>query len=70
MFPEGTNTLIGIVVALAPTVLSWFGYAPTPAFDAEFSSAFMAILTLVGGLYAAWGRLRANVPGWFAKKEL
>lgn len=67
MFPIGSNTYIGLVVALAPTILSWFGYAPTPEFNSQFSSELSAILTLLGGVYAVYGRLRATTPGWFAK---
>lgn len=68
MLPEGTNTYAGIIVALAAIVLPVFGITPTPEFGAEFPQE-LAAWTLIGGLvYAAYGRARAKVPGWFAKK--
>jgi hypothetical protein len=67
MLPNGTNTYAGIIVAVAPTVLSLFGLTPTPAFNEDFPALFAALLQLCGAGYAFYGRARATVPGWFSK---
>jgi len=67
MFPNGTNTYAGIIVALAPTILSWAGFAPTPEFNNEFAGTLSAIITLVGGAYAIYGKLRHQIPTWVKK---
>ena len=67
MFPDGMNTYIGIVVAFAPTLLSWLGYTPTPAFSEEFPQTLSAIITVLGTAYAVYGRARAQASGWIAK---
>jgi len=68
MFKEGTNTYIGLFMAMAPLILSWFGITPTPAFNEQFPAVASAIITLLGTAYAIYGRARATMPGWFAKQ--
>lgn len=67
MFPQGTNTYVGLIVSIAPLLLSVFHVTPTPAFNAEFPATVAAIISLIGAGYAFYGRARATVPGWFAK---
>ena len=68
MFPSGSNTYIGLIVTVAPLVLSLFGFAPTPAFNEQFPNEIAAIVSLIGAVYATYGRLKASTPGWFAKQ--
>ena len=67
LLPDDWNTYAGIIVGLAPSVLSWFGIVPTPEFNAEFASTSLAVATALGGLYALYGKLRHQIPLWFAK---
>jgi len=67
MFPNGTNTYIGIITSVLPFILSFFHLAPTPAFNSQFPDIAMAVVSLLGAGYAIYGRARASVPGWFAK---
>lgn len=66
--PDGWNTYLGIVVAMAPTIASWFGYVPSPEFSGEFEQTVLAVVTLAGGAYALYGKARHQIPRWFAKK--
>lgn len=68
MFPNGTNTYIGIIASILPLFLSLFHIVPTPAFNAQFPETAMAFISLLGAVYAFYGRARATIPGWFAKK--
>ena len=67
ILPDGLNTYLGLTVALAPTFASWFGYAPTPEFNSDFQSTVLAVITLIGTVYAAYGKLRHQLPTWFKK---
>lgn len=67
LLPDGMNTYLGLAVALAPTFASWFGYAPTPEFNGQFEEAALAVLTIVGTLYAVYGKMRHQIPTWFKK---
>ena len=61
------KTYIGLIVAFAPTLLSWFGVTPTPAFNEEFPNMAAQFVELAGLLFAFYGRAVATAPGWFAK---
>jgi len=69
MAPQGYNTYIGLIVAIAPAILAMFNITPTPAFNEQFPAFAMAIIQIAGLGYAAWGRARAETPGWFSKKK-
>jgi hypothetical protein len=66
---EGLKTYIGLAVTVAPLVLSLFGYAPTPAFNEQFPEAVMGIISIAGAIFAAYGRLKAQTPGWLASTK-
>jgi len=68
LFPSGSNTYVGLVVAFAPVVISWFGYNTTPAFDEQLPNTIAAIVQILGLGYAFYSRAKAEVPGWFVKK--
>lgn len=67
LLPDGLNTYVGIIAAFAPTVLSWFGYAPTPEFNEQLQPTIMALVTLAGVAYAFYGKARHQIPTWFKK---
>jgi hypothetical protein len=68
MLPSGMNTYVGLLVAIAPVVLSLFGIAPTPSFNEQLPNTIAEVVQIIGLLYAFYGRATAQVPGWFAKK--
>lgn len=64
---DGLNTLLGIAIAFAPTAATYFGYQTSPNFTGDATEILAAIVTVIGTVYAIYGRLRASSPGWFAK---
>jgi len=65
----GYKTMIGAVIAATPSIAALFGYDVSESFAGEASSLVDAIITLVGAAIAVYGRLVAETPGWFAKKQ-
>lgn len=65
---NGYKTIIGAVIALAPSVAAWAGFDLSPSFGEEFSDLAVQIITVGGALFAIYGRLVATVPGWLSKK--
>jgi hypothetical protein len=66
-FPDGWNTIIGILVAATPIVASFFGYHTSPNFQGDAVEIGSAVVSVIGSVYALYGRVRAAVPGWFAR---
>lgn len=58
MLPNGLNTYAGILVAVLPSILSIFGVQVVSA--EELNTMMMEIITLIGGVYAVYGRARVN----------
>lgn len=67
MFPEGTNTYVGIVVAFLGTILGFFGWHIVPGMSEQIGTDVGVGLQILGGIYAFYGRMRAKTPGYFAK---
>ena len=65
---NGYKTILGAAIALAPIVANWFGFDLSPAFGEQFSSIAMDLITIGGALFAIYGRLVAETPGWLVKK--
>lgn len=67
LLPDGLNTYAGLIVAFAPTIFSWFGYAPTPEFNEQLQPTILAVVSILGGIYAVYGKMRHQIPTWFKK---
>ncbi len=65
MFPEGSNTYAGLIVAIVPTILSVFGIHIVQ--QDQFNALLMDLISLIGTGYAFYGRARATTPGMFSK---
>lgn len=65
---NGLKTYIGIIIAVAPTLASLFGFNLSPTFGDQFTAAATDIITLLGAGLAIYGRLKAEVPGWWVRK--
>jgi len=68
MLPNGMNTYAGLLVAVAPLILGLFGLTPTPSFNEQLPNTIAAVVEILGLVYALYGRMRAQTPGWFVKK--
>lgn len=66
---DGYKTYLGIIVAVAPTIASMFGYTLAPEFGEQFTAIAFDIITLGGAAWAIYGRLKAQTPGWLARKN-
>lgn len=65
---SGYRTYIGLIVAAVPTIAGIFGFDTAANFTPEVTELFEQLLTLIGLGIAFYGRAKATVPGWFAKK--
>lgn len=65
---KGYKTYLGLLVAAVPTLAGLFGFDVLPTFSEQFVETAERIITVVGLGIAAYGRLVAVVPGWFAKR--
>ena len=64
MLPNGLNTYAGIIVTVLPAILSLFGIHIVQ--QDQFNALVMDGISLLGALYAFYGRARATTPGIFA----
>lgn len=69
VLPDGFNTIAGLLIALAPTLASGFGYDTSPDFTGDATEILAATVTVIAGIYALYGRITAKAPGWFAKRD-
>lgn len=60
--PNGTTTISGIVLMLAPIVANLFGYDTSPSFEGDASELLAAAITIVGSIVALYGRAKAKGP--------
>lgn len=65
---QGYRTYVGILIAVAPTIANIFGYEVTTAFGEQFPVAVDSVMQLIGSAIAVYGRLKADTPGWLAKR--
>ena len=66
---SGYKTIIGIIIAAVPTVATFFGYETSSDFEGQATEMLAGLLTIGGLCFALYGRLKATVPGWFAKSS-
>lgn len=66
--PNGLNTYCGIIVTVLPAILSLFGIHIVQ--QDQFNALVMDGISLLGALYAFYGRARATTPGIFAKNAI
>lgn len=64
---EGKKTYVGLIVAVLPFILKWFGIEITDS--AALESLVSESITVGGVALAAYGRAVATAPGVFAKKK-
>jgi len=65
---KGYKTYVGIIIALAPNIAHIFGYQLSASFASEFPAQIDTFITIAGLIFAAYGRLKAEAPGWLSKK--
>lgn len=66
---EGAKTLIGIIITVAPMIMSMFGYDTAPDFTGNATELSMAILSSAGAILVIYGRVKAQGPMWFTKRK-
>jgi len=66
---QGYRTFIGILISAVPTLATFLGFDTAPNFVGDATEIAGAIVTLIGAGVAIYGRLKAETPGWFAKKQ-
>ena len=64
---NGYKTYLGLIVAAAPNIASLFGYDTAPGFSEQATALAVELMTILGLAVAAYGRAKAEVPGWFSK---
>lgn len=67
LLPDGMNTYTGLIVGFTPIIASMFGYSPTPEFNDQLEPTILALISLVGAVYAFYGKARHQIPTWFKK---
>ena len=67
MFPEGTNTYVGLAATAIAMIAQHYGYQVSPTFQSDFAQWVLTVTQGVGLLYAAYGPARAVLPGFWAK---
>lgn len=65
---SGSRTIISAVIAAIPSVANLFGFEAAPGFTEQATEIVMSVVTIGGALAAIIFRLKAEAPGWFAKK--
>lgn len=60
--PNGTTTISGIALMLAPVVANFFGYDTSPNFEGDASELIAAAITIIGSVVALYGRAKAKGP--------
>lgn len=66
---SGYKTLIGLIIASVPTLATFAGFDTSPDFTGQATEFAASIVTIGGLLFALYGRLVAEVPGWFSKRS-
>jgi hypothetical protein len=65
---NGYRTIVSAVIAALPALANLLGFEVAPGFSEEATEAVMDVITVGGTIAAIYFRLKATVPGWFAKK--
>lgn len=65
---SGYRTFIGLFVAAIPNIATLFGYEVAPEFSQQANEFIESAITILGLLIALYGRMKATVPGWFARR--
>lgn len=65
----GYRTIIASVIAAIPALANVLGFETAPGFTEEATEIVLGIITLGGAAAAIYFRLKATLPGWFAKKD-
>lgn len=65
---NGYKTYIGAGVTFTATLARILGYEVSPVFEAQAIEFALDVLALAGAAFAIYGRAKAEIPGWFAKK--
>jgi hypothetical protein len=66
---NGYKTYVGLIIAAIPNVAHLFGYETLPGFSEQAAEVVDSFITVTGLVVALYGRLVAQVPGWFAPKK-
>lgn len=69
MLPSGLNTYAGLAVAALALGLSVFGFDLAPGASEEINAFVLSVFEIAGLAYAAYGRAKAQSPGWLVKKN-
>ncbi len=68
MLPSGLNTYAGLVVAAFSMIANVSGFDITPGSSDQLNQFVLDAFQIIGLAYAAYGRARAQSPGWLAKR--
>jgi len=66
---NGWKTIIGLAIAAVPSLAALLGFNVSPDFETQALGTVDEVVTIGGLVLALYGRLVAQVPGWFAPKE-
>lgn len=67
MLPSGLNTYAGLLVSLIALVVNVSGYDLAPGASDELNQFVLDVFQIAGLAYAAYGRAKAQSPGWLVK---
>lgn len=65
---DGAKTILGIVIAFAPSIATLFGFDTSPDFTGDATEIVSAVIALLGSALAIYGRAKAKGPMWFTRK--
>lgn len=69
MLPSGLNTYAGLVVSLVALAVRASGFDLAPGAPEQINSFVLLVFEIGGLVYAAYGRAKAESPGWLVKKD-
>jgi len=55
-----SKTIIGALVAIFSSILGFIGFSVEPEMQTEFADLVVTLISVIGGLIAIWGRVKAG----------